>query len=57
MGQMQKKVQKLDLNVFRRLKISLKVNDFFFVWAFSKGDHLDLPKMGQIIFLIICCNL
>jgi hypothetical protein len=38
--------------VFRRLKISLKVNDFF-----SKGDQLDFPKMGRMIFLIRWFNL
>jgi hypothetical protein len=45
MKEMQKSVEKLSLNVIRRMKISLKVND------------LDLPKMAQIMFLIRWCNL
>jgi hypothetical protein len=51
MGQMQKTFKNFSLNVFRRLKISLKVNNFL------KGDQLDLEKRGKILFLIRYCNL
>jgi hypothetical protein len=48
---MQKNVEKLNLNVFRRLEISLKVNDFFF----QRVTNKILQKIGQIMFLIRCC--
>jgi hypothetical protein len=47
---MQKKVLKLNLNVFWGLKIPFKVNDFFYLF-FSKGDQPDILKMGHVIIL------
>jgi hypothetical protein len=42
-------VEKLRLNIIRRLKISLMENDFF---VFFKGGQLNFPKIFQCFY---CC--
>jgi hypothetical protein len=41
----------------KRSKTVSKRVSIFFLFFLSKGDQLDLPKMGQIMFLIRWCYL